>query len=96
MTAAPTSRRGHLGSLILSVVGIILTMLLLLSAPASAQEFRGTISGTVTDSTGAVIKDAQVTITETSTNTVNRTKIGQRGPVCRSLSAARYYQISSR
>src|SRR5271170_5730942 len=46
---------------------------------ASAQEFRGTISGTVTDPTGAVVKDAPVTITETSTGTVNRTKSDSAG-----------------
>ena len=48
----PTSLRGHLHFLTLSVVGIVLTTLLLLSGRADAQEFRGTISGTVTDSTG--------------------------------------------
>ena len=34
-----------------------------------AQEFRGTISGAVTDRSGAVIADAKITVTETHTNT---------------------------
>ena len=47
---------------------------------SATKSSRGTISGTVTDSTGAVVKDAQVTITETSTGTVNRTKSDGAGP----------------
>src|ERR1700730_1822194 len=74
-----TLLRGHLRSFTLSVVGIVLAALLLIPGRAGAQEFRGTISGTVTDSTGAVVKDAQVTITETSTGTVNRTKTDSAG-----------------
>jgi hypothetical protein len=58
---------------------MMLPLLLLLSGRAVAQEFRGTISGTVTDATGAVVKDARVTITETSTNTINRTKTDSAG-----------------
>ncbi len=38
-----------------------------------AQTFRGGISGTVTDSSGAVISGAQVTLTEDATNTVYKT-----------------------
>ncbi|HEY2012941.1 MAG TPA: TonB-dependent receptor [Bryobacteraceae bacterium] len=37
---------------------------------AFAQEFRGTLSGEVTDQTGAVIAGARVTLTETQTGTV--------------------------
>ena len=70
--------RGRRGSLALQVAFIVLTSLFL-SGCIWAQEFRGTISGTVTDSSGAVIKDAQVTITETSTGTVNRTKTDSAG-----------------
>ncbi|HEU5457803.1 MAG TPA: TonB-dependent receptor, partial [Terracidiphilus sp.] len=43
------------------------------SQKAAAQEFRGTISGTVTDSTGAVVPNAMVTAREVNTGTVNRT-----------------------
>lgn len=53
---------------------------LMLAAPwARAQEFRGTISGTVTDSSGAVVAGAQVTVRETRTGTVNRTTTNGAG-----------------
>jgi hypothetical protein len=74
----PTFARGHLRSLVLPVA-FLLFAALLLSVGAGAQEFRGTISGTVTDSTGAIIKDAQVTVTETDTGTINRTKTDSAG-----------------
>ncbi len=45
---------------------------LLAPQPARAQEFRATISGTVTDPSGAVIPGAQITARENSTGTVNR------------------------
>ena len=50
--------------------------LLLLSMPActlTAQTFRGAISGTVTDSTGAAVPGAQVTLTETATGAKHQT-----------------------
>ncbi|MGI4826894.1 MAG: carboxypeptidase regulatory-like domain-containing protein, partial [Janthinobacterium lividum] len=51
----------------------------LLAAPASAQEFRGTISGTVADATGAVIPGANVVVREVNTGTVNNTKSDSDG-----------------
>ncbi len=56
-----------------AVICLMIFALLLLPNRANGQEFRGTLSGTVTDSTGAVVKGAQVTVTEVSTGTVNRT-----------------------
>lgn len=44
-----------------------------------AQEFRGTISGTVTDSAGALIPGATITVTENSTGTVNHTTSDSAG-----------------
>src|SRR5580704_3658121 len=38
-------------------------------ASAFAQEFRGTLSGSVTDSTGAQIPGAKIVVTETNTGT---------------------------
>jgi hypothetical protein len=35
----------------------------------SAQEFRGAISGAVTDATGSTVAGAKITVTETNTNT---------------------------
>ena len=45
---------------------------LLLLPFASAQEFRGTFSGKIVDTTGAVIPNAKVTATEINTGTVSR------------------------
>ena len=45
----------------------LLTLLLLLTATVSAQTFRGTILGLVTDATGAVVSGAQVTVRNANT-----------------------------
>jgi Carboxypeptidase regulatory-like domain/TonB dependent receptor len=52
---------------------------LLISAPALAQTFRGSINGTITDSSGAVIPGAKVTATETATATVRETAVSGAG-----------------
>ncbi len=51
----------------------------LIPPTASAQEFRGTISGAVADPTGAVVPGATVTVRETSTGTVNKTTSDSAG-----------------
>jgi len=48
-------------------------VLVLMTGAARAQEFRGTISGAVTDPTGAVVPGATVKIREVQTGTVNTT-----------------------
>src|ERR1700680_4058268 len=48
-----------------------LCIVLLCTAALIAQSERGTISGTVRDSTGAVIPGAKVTVTNTATGVVN-------------------------
>ena len=48
-------------------------------AGAFAQEFRGTISGAVTDPTGAVIPGAAISIKEIHTGTINNTKSDSAG-----------------
>lgn len=50
---------------------LLIAALMLLPRPAHPQEFRGTISGTVTDTSGAVVPGAQVTATEGQTGTVS-------------------------
>ncbi|HTV08135.1 MAG TPA: TonB-dependent receptor [Candidatus Aquilonibacter sp.] len=55
------------------------TLLLCLTGLAHAQEFRGTISGAVTDPSGAVIPGAQIVVKEIHTGTVNRTKSDAAG-----------------
>jgi hypothetical protein len=44
-----------------------------------AQEFRGTISGVITDSSGAIVAGAQVTVTETNTGTKISSTSGAAG-----------------
>ena len=51
-----------------SRLAIILIALLLLLAPAFAQNNTGIISGRVTDPSGAVVPNAQITVTQTETN----------------------------
>lgn len=52
---------------------ILFTLLLLLAAPLAAQTFRGTINGTITDASGAVISGAKVTATDTATAAIHQT-----------------------
>jgi hypothetical protein len=71
--------RGRLYFLTLSALCLMLAFFIFIPGRARAQEFRGTISGTITDSSGAVVKEAQVTIIETNTGTINRTKTDSAG-----------------
>ena len=66
----------------------------LLSSPGAAQEFRGTISGTVTDPTGAAIPGAIVTIRETRTGTVNTTKSDSAGQYTAPFLLPGTYQVT--
>jgi hypothetical protein len=54
-------------------------LLLLAQNPATAQESRGSISGTVVDSTGAVVPGAQVLVVNTGTNAESRTTTNATG-----------------
>ena len=56
-----------------------LLLVILAGGSAWAQEFRGTISGTVKDPSGAVIPSAAVTVQEAHTGTVNRTTSDSAG-----------------
>jgi hypothetical protein len=57
----------------------LLICILLFPAGARAQEFRGTISGSVVDQSGAFVPDADVTIQESHTGTINKTATGKSG-----------------
>lgn len=60
-------------------LGYGLLMLLLLTALSFAQTSRGTLTGTVTDSQGAVITNASVTITQLGTNVTRKTTTNASG-----------------
>jgi hypothetical protein len=49
------------------------------SIPVSAQDTRGTISGTVTDPQGGVLPDATVIVSNTGTGTTTRLATNPRG-----------------
>jgi hypothetical protein len=57
----------------------IISLMLLCSAIGWAQSDRGSITGTVTDSTGGIVPDAAVTATNTATNVVSRTATNDTG-----------------
>jgi hypothetical protein len=61
--------------------GWLLLLVIAIMSPcgAKAQEFRATISGTVSDPTGAVIPGASVVVQETQTGTINRTTSDNAG-----------------
>jgi len=67
------------------IYGAARTMFALIAAvflflgPVSAQEFRATVSGAVTDPTGAVVPGANITVRETRTGTVNKTTSDNAG-----------------
>ena len=54
-------------------LALLVCGLMLLPHHAGAQEFRATISGAITDATGAVIPDAKIEVRENSTGTVSST-----------------------
>ena len=62
--------RGLIARAALSLVVAILFF----AGVAGAQEFRGTISGAVTDPTGAVVPGASVVVKEVHTGTTAQTK----------------------
>ena len=66
--------------------------LLVLLAPAMlfAQESRATISGAVTDATGATVGGTQITATETRTGTKTRTTSDAAGQYTLLFLGARY------
>lgn len=62
-----------------SVLLFILSLILAFAYPLAAQSGAGSIQGTVTDATGAVIPAATVHVVNTATGTVNDTKANDSG-----------------
>jgi len=68
-----TQRNGQLYTVLTALVLILLTF------PAAAQDFRGAITGTVTDSGGGVLPGVTVTVTNVETNVASPTVTDGRG-----------------
>ena len=67
---------------------LALLLLILVSACAYAQDSRGSVTGQVTDTTGAVIPKAQITVTSTDTGSVTRvTSTAESFPTARAISS---------
>src|SRR5690242_862039 len=60
-------------------IGLVLALIFLFAGTASAQVDQGTITGTVTDLTGAVVPNAQVTLTNTGTGLVLQSATNKSG-----------------
>jgi len=76
---ARTRAAGQIGMAIAGLFILLICSLLLLPSGSFAQEFRATISGTVTDPSGAVVPGASITVTETQSGTINRTTSDNAG-----------------
>src|ERR1700759_4184283 len=61
------------------LAAMLATVLLCLTGSGYAQEFRGAISGAVTDPSGAVVPGAQIVVKETQTGTINKTQSDAAG-----------------
>jgi hypothetical protein len=64
---------------LLRIVCTVGVLLLCLALSSLAQSVSGTLLGTVTDSTGAVVPNAKVTVTETQTSVVHATQTNESG-----------------
>ena len=76
-TAKYTPDSIHIGR---SICGIIFALVvLILGVSANAQTIMGSLSGSVLDANGALVPDASITITNTSTGQIAKTTSGQQG-----------------
>src|SRR5579872_2919540 len=73
----------------------VFVTLLCLAAPLAAQEYRGTISGSVTDSQGAAIPQAKIVATQTGTGTKTTTVSGSTGEYTLPFLSLGKYDISA-
>ena len=67
----------------------------LISITAFAQEFRGSITGAVTDSSGAVVADANIEAQNIDTNSVERTRTNSSGLYVLPFLAIGHYNLSA-
>lgn len=82
-------------SAVAGLFSLLICALLLLPHGAFAQEFRGTISGTVTDPSGAVVPGASIEVVETQTGTTNKTTTDKAGQYVVPFLAPGEYSITA-
>lgn len=63
----------------IAVSALLAVLLTIVAAPAGAQQITGSLTGTVQDSTGAVIPGAQITLTNDATGTAARSETNAQG-----------------
>ena len=81
--------------LLLTAFPSLMTILFFLPAAGAAQEITGTILGTVTDTSGAIVPNAQVTITNTDRRAVVRSvKTNSAGAYTAPLLPVGHYSVS--
>src|SRR5262245_17141776 len=86
--------RHHYYRITLLSLGRIALLLLLPAVTAGAQEFRGSLTGRVTDSTGAALVGAAVSVKNVGTNIVNSTTTNDDGVYNFPLLQPGKYQLS--
>ena len=74
----------------------LVAVLALFTTAAFCQEYRGTISGSITDATGAMVAGAKVAVTETQTGTKTETTSDNAGQYAVPFLTPGDYQISVR
>src|ERR1700744_3352941 len=83
----------HLRSLIPSISVLSLVLILLATAPLHSQEFRGSITGVVSDSTGDALPNAVVIVQNMETQASFRTRSNSNGAYFAPSLAPGRYQI---
>jgi Carboxypeptidase regulatory-like domain len=76
------------------VLSVSLSLSILGSEPAAAQQASALITGTVKDTTGAVVAGAKITVTNTGTNVSHSTTTGKDGDYLFSLLPIGTYQLA--
>jgi len=84
----------HRNRSVFAIAFVVLALLFTLERGAFAQTFRGGISGTISDPTGAVVAGASVTAVETSTNIAYKTVSSSAGEFAFSNMPLGSYTIS--
>ena len=73
------ARSGRIAITRFAIKMFLLVTIVAISSSLRAQSFYGSVSGTVTDATGALIPDATVSVTNVGTNETQTARTGREG-----------------